>query len=169
MDDNEAVRNSGRFYILKRRANESLINNYNPRILKIWRANIDVQPCGSALGVAYYISKYISKSEPAEISRSIRESIRKIQERGGDFANQIFAMQNAILTHREVSATECAYRLSHLKLGDSSRKCVFVNICAPSQRFRMLRVDFSEKSEAFKNVFDRYVCRPLNLEFMSLG
>lgn len=169
LDDDEAVRNGGRFCILKRGVHESMINNYNPRILKTWRANIDIQPCGSALGVAYYISKYISKSEPSEVSRSIRESIRKVQERGGSFANQIFAIQNAILTHREVSATECAYRLCHLKLRDSSRKCVFVNTCVPSQRYRMLRVVFSENSEPFKNVFDRYICRPQNLDFMSLG
>lgn len=41
---------------------------YNSHLLKLWGANIDLQPCSSALGVVYYISKYISKAEPAEVS-----------------------------------------------------------------------------------------------------
>lgn len=145
-----------------------MINSYNTEILKMWSANIDIQPCGSALGIAIYISKYISKSEPTKITRSIREAIKRVREQGGDVSKQVFAIQNAILTHREVSACECAFRLCHLKLRDSSRKSVFVNSCIPEERYRMLRID-SESSEPFKNIFDRYVCRPRDLENLSLG
>lgn len=168
LDEDQTTRNKGKFYILKRKENETMINSYNTEILKMWSANIDIQPCGSALGIAIYISKYISKSEPTKITRSIREAIKRVREQGGDVSKQVFAIQNAILTHREVSACECAFRLCHLKLRDSSRKSVFVNSCIPEERYRMLRID-SESSEPFKNIFDRYVCRPRDLENLSLG
>lgn len=45
---------------------------------------------------------------------------------------------------------------------------MFVNTCIPQQRYRMLKLD-TESSEPYKNVFDRYVNRPLNLEHTSLG
>lgn len=168
LDEDETTRNKGRFYVLKRKEGEENVNNYNSRILRLWQANMDIQPCGTATGIAYYISKYISKSEPTEVSRSIREAIKRVQEKGGSMAKQIFAIQNAILTHREVSACEAAVRLCHIKMRDSSRKVVFVNSCVPELRYRILRID-DGVYEPYKNIFDRYVSRPLQLEALSLG
>lgn len=145
-----------------------MVNNYNEKIIKLWKANMDIQPRGSVLGIVYYISKYISKSEPAGISKSISEAIKRAQQKGGTVSHHIFAIQNAILTHRQVCACECAVRLCHLKLRDSSRKCVFVNTCHPSQRYRILRID-TDNPEPFKNIFDRYEHRPNELENLSLG
>lgn len=98
--DDETMRNSRRFYILKREKGEENVNNYNVCVLKIWKANIDIQPCSTATGIAYYISKYVSKSEPAEVSKNICDAIRRVQEKGGSMAKQVFAIQNAILMHR---------------------------------------------------------------------
>ena len=36
---------------MKRSKNETTINNYNPTILKLWQANMDIQPVGSMFGV----------------------------------------------------------------------------------------------------------------------
>ena len=97
------------------------------------------------------------KSEPTEISRSIREAIRKVQKRESDSAKQVFAIQNAILTYRQVSASECAFKLCHLQLRNSSWKCVFLNTCIPEERYRKLRLDSVEGAETYSNIFDRYV------------
>lgn len=115
LDEEQTARNKGKFYILKGKDSATMINSYNPQLIKIWSANIDVQSCGLALGIAYYISKYISKSEPADIARLIREAIYRNRERGGDFGRQIFVIQYAILSYCEVSACECVFRLCHLK------------------------------------------------------
>ncbi|XP_045778745.1 uncharacterized protein LOC123876493 [Maniola jurtina] len=138
------------------------------RLLLLWRANIDVQPVVSAVGVAMYISKYTAKSEPSQVQRAITEALTRLRERGGNIQQQVFAVQSALLNHRQVSASECAYRLCHLKLRDSSRKCVFVNTCKPQERYRMLRFD-TDCPEPFKNIFERYENRPRNLEYLSLG
>lgn len=42
LDDEQAVRNGGRFYVLKRRESETMINCYSTKLLKLWRANIDL-------------------------------------------------------------------------------------------------------------------------------
>lgn len=93
--------------------------------------------------------------------------MRRVQENVGTMAKQVFAMQNAILNHREVSACEAAVRLCHIKMRDSSRKVIFVNSCIPELRYRMLCVD-DGTNESYKNIFDRYVSWPLKLEALSL-
>ncbi|XP_076397900.1 uncharacterized protein LOC143266155 [Megachile rotundata] len=54
----DTLANNGRFCVLKRTVNEVMVNNYNPTLLKLWEANMDIQPCGNVTAVAYYIAKY---------------------------------------------------------------------------------------------------------------
>lgn len=67
-----------------------------------------------------------------------------------------------ILHERQVSATECAYRLCHIPLRDSSRNCIFLNTRKPEQRYRVLRFDRSGHATGYySNIFERYAKRPL--------
>ncbi|KAF9822901.1 hypothetical protein SFRURICE_010430 [Spodoptera frugiperda] len=159
----EALNNNGRFCVLKRSSDETMVNNYNYFLLKSWKGNIDVQPCGNVTSVAYYVAKYASKCEPHDTGDTIREAIAKAKRQGSDVWKQLFYVSIAILGQRLVSALECAYRLCHLPLKMSSRKTVFVNSCKPRERFRLLRVDADETS-IYNNIFDRYVLRPYELE-----
>lgn len=95
LDPEEAIRSGGRFCAFKRAPGEEMINSYNPKILKFWKANIDVQPCGSSQGVAHYIAKYIAKSEPTEINKSIKNALQSVGVQG-NFGRKIFAVQMAI-------------------------------------------------------------------------
>ncbi|PZC79192.1 hypothetical protein B5X24_HaOG216756 [Helicoverpa armigera] len=164
----ETLRNNGRFCILKRTPEEQYVNNYNPQILKLWKANMDIQPCGNVTAVSYYIAKYTSKHEPQDVGQAVKDAVSKVRASHGDIGRQLFAVSMAILNHRRVSACECAYRLCHLKLRDSSRKVVFVNTCRPNERYRILRYD-SDEGQTHQNIFDRYVQRPRNLEHLSLA
>jgi len=47
-----------------------IINNHNPTILSIWRANVDFQPVLSIHAVQKYIAKYASKAEKKNIKAS---------------------------------------------------------------------------------------------------
>lgn len=58
----EAIHNNGRCFVHKRTEAEVNVNTYNPTLLRIWEGNMDVQPCGNVIALAYYIAKYISKS-----------------------------------------------------------------------------------------------------------
>lgn len=164
----ETLRNNGRFCIMKRTPEEQYVNNYNPQILKLWTANMDIQPCGNVTAVSYYIAKYTSKHEPQDVGQAVKDAVSKVRASHGDIGRQLFAVSMAILNHRRVSACECAFRLCHLKLRDSSRKVVFVNTCRPNERYRILRYD-SDEGQTHQNIFDRYVQRPRNLEHLSLA
>ncbi|KAI8423307.1 hypothetical protein MSG28_014329 [Choristoneura fumiferana] len=164
----ETIRNNGRFCILKRSPAEQYVNNYNPQILKLWRANMDIQACGNVTAVSYYIAKYTSKHEPQDVGQAVKDAVSRVRASRGDIGRQLFAVSMAILNHRRVSACECAYRLCHLKLRDSSRKVVFVNTCRPHERYRILRYD-SDHGQTYQNIFDKYVQRPDSLEHLSLA
>jgi len=164
----EAIRNNGRFCILKRNSTDICINNYNPIILKLWGGNMDLQPCGNVTGIAYYIAKYAAKHEPNDVGQAVKDAVSKVQRCGGDVGKQLFAVSMTILRHRQVSACECAFRLCHLKLRDSSRKVIFLNTCFPQERYRMLRCDGYNNS-LYANIFDRYCLRPENLNDFSLA
>ena len=75
----EFIRSGGRICILKRSLNSQWVNNYHPTLLKIWEGNMDIQPCGSNEAIAFYIAKYISKSEPNILNLAISDAIKQIR------------------------------------------------------------------------------------------
>ncbi len=101
-----------------------------------------------------------------EISESIAKALNKVKSSGGNIGKQMFAVSMAMFNHRQVSGSECDFRLCHLQLRNSSRKCVFVNTRLPEQQFRMLRID---TGDVFNNIFNKYEYRPFHLKDMSLG
>lgn len=129
---------------------------------------MDIQPCGNVTAVSYYIAKYTSKHEPLDVGQAVKDAVSRVRACHGDIGRQLFAVSMAILNHRRVSVSECAYRLCHLKLRDSSRKVVFVNTCRPHERYRILRYD-SDQGQTYQNIFDRYIQRPTYLEHLSLA
>lgn len=105
--------------------NEKCVNNYNQQILKFWNPNMDIQPCGSNESIAHYIAKYISKTEPADVNEGVAQAVRQIHRDETNIARKLFKSCMRILKARQVSASECVYRLCHLPLRSSSRKwCV---------------------------------------------
>lgn len=73
------IRSGGRICILKRSQNSRWVNNYHPKLLQIWNGNMDIQPCGSNEAIAFYIAKYISKSEPTSLNSAIADAIKQIR------------------------------------------------------------------------------------------
>ncbi|GBN32811.1 hypothetical protein AVEN_85060-1, partial [Araneus ventricosus] len=160
----EFIRNGGRFCTLKRTTNEKWANNYNQQILKFFNANMDIQPCGSNESIAHYIAKYISKTEPANVKEGVAEAIRQIRRDETNIAKKLFKSCMRILKERQVSASECVYRLCHLPLRSSSRKCVFLNSRKPDQRYQVLRFENNKAVGLCSNIFERYAKRPRQQE-----
>ncbi|KAG5666052.1 hypothetical protein PVAND_017748, partial [Polypedilum vanderplanki] len=156
----EFIRNGGRFCTLKRNSNETYINNYNREILELWNANMDIQPCGNNEAIAFYIAKYVAKSEPTELTGSIAAAIRKIRLEETNISRKLFKICMRILKEREVSAAECAYRLCHLPLRGSSRTTLFLNTRKPEQRYYVLKFQGNQAVGMCSNIFERYEKRP---------
>ena len=130
----EFARSNGQIVLLKRRKEDQRVNNYNPTLLRLWKGNIDIQPCCTNEAIEYYIAKYISKTEPAGLETSVARTIRDIRWEKAAESTKLFKICMRILKERQVSACECIFRLCHLPLRDSSRMCEFLNTQKPEQR-----------------------------------
>ncbi|GIY31475.1 hypothetical protein CEXT_692171 [Caerostris extrusa] len=123
---------------------------------------MDIQPCGSNEAIAYYIAKYLSKAEPEGVHSGIAQAIQQIQREESDISRKLFRICMKILHERQVSAAECAYRLCHIPLRDTSRSCIFLNTRKPEHRYRVLQFDKSgHVTGYYSNIFERYEKRPL--------
>lgn len=84
-------------------------------------------PCGSNEAMAYYIAKNLSKAEPNGLDSGIAQAIQQIQREETKNSRKLLRICMKILHERQVSAAECAYRLCHIPLRDSSRSCISLN------------------------------------------
>ena len=169
--------NKGKFYETKRPHNSTMINAYNPIILKHWRANMDLQLVCNAEGAAYYVCNYICKSEPDELRNALGQLIHSVFKNNPSLTKvqRLLKIGYCVLRHRQVSAQEAAYRLGNMKLIHCSRKTVFVNARFVEKRFRLLKPKkdlnalSNDSSDIFvSNIMDYYLCRPPSLDNYSM-
>ena len=62
--------------ILKRKPADTCVNNFNPTILKIWRANMDIQYVTDPWACAMYILSCISKGE-LQMGKLLKEASKE--------------------------------------------------------------------------------------------
>ena len=66
VSDNLKSRN--RIYQLARTESEIRVNDHNPLLLMLWKANIDIQfVAESLLALAHYVSGYVTKAEKSSM------------------------------------------------------------------------------------------------------
>lgn len=73
------VMKSGKQVVLQRQPSERWINQYNPSILRTWRANMDLQYITDPYSCIMYITSYMMKSE-----RAMSELLKKVAEDNRD-------------------------------------------------------------------------------------
>ena len=57
-----------KMYNLARSPEEIRINNYNPLLLVLWKANMDLQYIGeSSLAISQYVTGYVTKAEKSNM------------------------------------------------------------------------------------------------------
>ena len=63
-----SLKSRNRIYELARTESEIRVNDYNPLLLMLWKANIDVRFVSeSSLALAHYASGYVTKSEKSSM------------------------------------------------------------------------------------------------------
>ena len=174
LKNNDDPGNKSRFYVLKRSEGEENCNPYNTHLLKAWKANMDIQLIGSVYGTAAYVCSYMCKSESEEVRKAIRDALESLPPRA-TARKCLSKVGNTMLTHRELSAQEAAYRLCHLPLKENSRKVVFVNTTKPEKRTRLLKCKAEllqledDSTDIFApGIFDRYASRPDSQHFAKM-
>ena len=123
---------------------------------------MDIQLIGFVYGTAAYVCSYMCKSESEEIRKAIRDALESLPPRA-TARKRLSKVGNTMLTHRELSAQEAAYRLCHLPLKENSRKVVLVNTTKPEKRTRLLKCKAEllqlevDSTDIFvPGIFDRY-------------
>lgn len=162
LDEEEIKKFNGRLCLKQRSETEKNINVYNPTILKIWGANMDIQPVGGMYGIAYYIAKDCSKEEHAAFNKELSESLFSFKKAiDTTFLHKVSKAARLIMTQRERSAQEAAYIVACLPLTESTRNVVFLNSHKPDKRTRLLRTECM----ANEIVTDDYFCPDLNHKY----
>ena len=150
--------------MLKRKPSECNINNYNIPVLLAWRANMDLQYVLNAYACIMYVASYIMKTD-----RAMGELLKRVANEASveDLKAQIKKVGSALLTHREVSAQEAAYRILSLPTKQLSRTVVFVDTNPKSDRVAVLKdydtlkeLDDDDCNVFHKSLIDRYIHRP---------
>jgi hypothetical protein len=135
---NVDLMSSARFYETKRGQTDQWVNAYNPSILSAWRANMDLQMIGSKYAAAFYVCTYVSKAEPEKLKLALSQLMGNMSS-DISFKKKLAKIGNVVLSHRQVSAQEVAFRMCHLPLVGSTRQTVWVNSCKPEKRYCLLK------------------------------
>ena len=124
-----------RIYTLPRSAAEVRINDYNPLILYLWKANVDIQYVAeSSLALAGYVTAYVTKAEKSNLQDVWSEIASS-----GTIYSQLWSFGTRALESREVGLYEAADLLLSNHISEKSVTVQFVNARLPSKRSRMLK------------------------------
>ena len=64
----DSLKSRSKIYHLKRVIGEERVNDYNPLLLYLWKANLDIQyVADSTLALAHYVTGYITKAEKSHM------------------------------------------------------------------------------------------------------
>ncbi|XP_078535010.1 uncharacterized protein LOC144821653 [Lissotriton helveticus] len=122
-------------YNLRRGEESKYINDYNPVILSMWNANMDIQyVADNSIAVARYVTSYITKSEKTEL-KEMWEDISHEKS----LSKKLYTYSLKMLSHREIGAYECCDRLSSASLYAKSRTILWVSLGLAETRNRVLK------------------------------
>ncbi|XP_058983672.1 uncharacterized protein LOC131804637 [Musca domestica] len=154
---------------LKRSFKDRSINAFNSRILKMHKANMDIQFVLDAYACVSYIVNYINKSNRG-VSRLLQETMNEIREGNYSVKQKLQHIGNKFISASEVSAQEAAYNILGMHLSQCSSSDVYVNTLLPEKRVRILKPrqelqNLSPDSTDIyvSNLLEHYIQRPDNL------
>ena len=158
--------------IYKRSVEGCWINPYNIHLLEAWDGNMDIQPVLDPESCIMYIVGYITKSE-REQGDLLRKAQREAAEGNTEPLKLLQKLGNIYLTHREISIMEAIYRVTGMKLKQSSREVIFVptdpNSVRISKPLHLINDEMDDEDLWMTNVVDRYLARPEEFECMCLA
>ena len=160
---------------LKRAPNEIRINAYNPVIMSLHRANMDIQFILDPYACSMYVVDYISKSENG-MSKLLREALNELKKGNNTVKERLRVIANKFLNSSEISAQQAVYHILSIPLSISSRSTVFINTNRPENRISMLKsdeilqkLDPDSKDVFVQGLLDTYVNRPDDMKNVCLA
>ena len=98
---------------MKRKVNDIFINAYNKKIMRIFKANIDLQICINPYAAGKYVSKYMTKAESgsSQLLKALDNKTTSLKQ-----MDKLDYLASALDKHRETSIQEIIYRLLGLAM-----------------------------------------------------
>ena len=128
------MKSKKKIYHVKRSEEEFRINDYNPRLLLIWQANIDVQFISEAsLALAEYVSGYVTKPE-----RSHLQDLWQVVDNPNIYS-KLFKVGIKCLGSREIGLYEACDILLGEPLCRKSVTVQWVDVSMPHKRCRNVK------------------------------
>ena len=125
----DALKKRKRIYDLVRSQEEERVNDYNPLLLMLWKANCDIQFIAeSSLALAHYVSGYVTKAERSNMQDMFEEVTDNTTIYG-----KLYKLGIRCLRSRECGL----YEASDLLLGD--------HLCEKSVTVKWIDVSFPHK------------------------
>ena len=129
----DSLKTRNRIYQLAR--SESRVNDYNPLLLMLWKANIDIQfVAESSLALAHYVSGYVTKAERS----SMQETWQEVSENKSIYS-RLWSFGVRSLRFRECGLYEASYLLLGNHLTEKSATVKWIDVSMPHKRNRRLK------------------------------
>ncbi len=131
----EKLKARKKIYSLKRTQSEVRINDYNPLLLLLWKANMDIQFVSeSSLALASYLTGYVTKAE-----RSHMNDIWGEISDSKDIYSRLFTFGLRALRSRECGLYEASDLLLGDHLSEKSVSVKYIDVSMPHKRSRKLK------------------------------
>jgi len=129
----ESLKDRNKIYTLPRSTTEMRVNDYNPLLLLLWQANIDIQFVSeSSLALANYVTGYVTKSHMQEIFNCT--------ERTQSSFSRLFSFGVRSLRSRGCDMYEASDILLGDHLSEKSDTVQWVTVDQPHKRKRRLKI-----------------------------
>ncbi|XP_054260005.1 uncharacterized protein LOC128984689 [Macrosteles quadrilineatus] len=162
-EESHLEKNENGDWVYTPKRNDELINDYNPFVAHVWRANTDCKVVTSLQMVVNYLAKYASKSEPT--SQSFRDIFSELLQTSEPTNYATTALQRTLMKligQRDISACEVMRLLTGKALYHSSRQ--FITLYISKEEFVVL----NENGDHGSSTFSKYQNRPRLAENMTL-
>ena len=171
----DSLRSRKKIYELPRGDTEVRVNDYNPLLLMLWQANIDIQfVAESSLALAHYVSGYVTKAERS----NMQEIWQEVSENKSVYS-RLWSFGVRSLRFRECGLYEASDLLLGDHLNEKSDTVKWVDVSLPHKRCRRLMdhkvlLEIAEHNPDTEEIFEDnlldtyYPQRPARLEDVCL-
>ena len=131
----DSLKTRNRIYQLARTDVEVRVNDFNPLLLMLWKANIDIQfVAESSLALAHYVSGYVTKAE-----RSNMQEIWEEVSENKSIYGRLWSFGVRSLRFRECGLYEASDLLLGDHLNEKSVTVKWMDVSMPHKRNRRLK------------------------------
>ena len=130
--------------VMKQKVKDIFLNGYNKQIMRVHKANHDLQICIDQYSCAQYICGYLTKNEGgmSKLLKAVNDECTNFKQ-----IDRLHALASVLDKHREVCVQEAIYRILGLPMTKSSVKVKYLSTIHPNFRDGLLKGNLKKLDE----------------------